>query len=92
MSQSIFDFLQEFKAEFGENTRLRHHVDENRQKGILVYEYLKSDLLALVQNWPPLPLQARKAILREVGLALCDMHEKNWIHLGTVILKSFDLY
>lgn len=67
-------------------------MDENKQEGILVYEYVKSDLLALVQNWPLLPLQARKAILREVGLALCDMHEKNWMYLGTIILTSCNLY
>ncbi|KAF7897331.1 hypothetical protein EAF00_005559 [Botryotinia globosa] len=31
----------------------------------------------------PLPLQARKTILKEVGPALKDMHTRNWTHLDT---------
>jgi hypothetical protein len=40
-------------------------------------------LLALVENFPPLPLTARKKILKEIGNTLAEMNEKNWIHLGT---------
>jgi serine/threonine protein kinase len=40
-------------------------------------------LLALVESYPPIPLTARKKILKEIGTALAELHEKNWIHLGT---------
>ncbi|TVY13993.1 hypothetical protein LARI1_G008814 [Lachnellula arida] len=83
VSQSIFDLLQEFKDEFGNNPRLRIHVDDNKKENILVYEYFKSDLLSLVENYPALPLGARKTILKEVGLGLNDIHTKHWIHLDS---------
>lgn len=82
VSQSIFDLLQEFKDEFGNSPRLRIHVDVNKKENVLVYEYFKSDLLSLVENYPALPIKARKTILKEVGLGLKDIHERHWIHLG----------
>lgn len=82
ISRSIFDLLQEFKDDFGNNPRLRIHVDDNKKENVLVYEYFKSDLLSLVENYPALSIDARKTILKEVGLGLNDIHTKNWIHLG----------
>ncbi|PMD55550.1 uncharacterized protein K444DRAFT_645720 [Hyaloscypha bicolor E] len=70
VSLSIFDLLQEFKDEFGNNLRLRIHTDGNENKNVLVYEYFKSDLLSLVENYPALQIEARKTILKE-----------HWIHL-----------
>ena len=84
VSRSIFDLLQEFKHEFDNNPRLRIHVDDNKKENVLVYEYFKSDLLSLVENYPALPIKARKTILKEVGLGLNDMHTKHWIHLGII--------
>jgi serine/threonine protein kinase len=84
VSRSIFDHLQEFKAEFSNNPRLRIHVDHNEDENVLVYEYFKSDLLSLVENYPALPIEARKTILKEVGLGLNDIHMKHWIHLGMI--------
>ncbi|KAL2074090.1 hypothetical protein VTL71DRAFT_7868 [Oculimacula yallundae] len=82
ISRSISDLLQEFKDEFGNNPRLRIHVDENKATNVLIYKYFESDLLSLVQNYPALPIQARKTILKEVGLGLSDIRTKDWIHLG----------
>jgi serine/threonine protein kinase len=87
VSRSIFDFLQEFKDEFGNNPRLRIHVDDNKNENVLVYEYFKSDLLSLVENYPVLPIEARKTILKEVGLGLNDIHTKHWIRLGIMPSK-----
>jgi hypothetical protein len=71
------------KDEFGNNPRLRSHIDEYKEKNVLVFEYFKSDLLWFMRHYPyPLPVESRKAILKEVGLALVDIHAKNWIHLG----------
>ncbi|KAI4636730.1 hypothetical protein J4E93_011000 [Alternaria ventricosa] len=81
VSEFILEHLQEFRAEFEGHPRLRIHVDRIEKENILVYEYFKSDLLALVENYPPLPLIARKKILNEIGKILTEMHEKNWIHL-----------
>lgn len=84
VSQSIFDLLQEFKDDFGNNPRLRIHADDNKKENVLVYEYFKSDLHSLVENYPALPIEARKTILKEVGLGLNDIHTKHWIHLGII--------
>jgi hypothetical protein len=51
----------------------------------LVYEFFNTDLLKLVENYPKLPLKARKAILKEVELGFRDMYAKNWIHLGAFV-------
>lgn len=74
--------MREFKAEFENQPRLRIHTDQIEQENIVVYEYFKTDLLALVENYPALPIAARKAILKEIALVLHDMHMKDWIHLG----------
>ena len=84
VSRSIFDLLQEFKDEFGNNPRLRIHIDDNTKENVLVYEYFKSNLLSLVENYPALPIEARKTILKEVGLGLNDIHTRHWIHLGII--------
>ncbi|KAL6709755.1 hypothetical protein ACN47E_001184 [Coniothyrium glycines] len=81
VSESMLEHLHEFRAEFENHPRLRHHVDKIEKENILVYPYFKSDLLALVKNYPSLPMTARKMILKEIGDTLAEMHEKNWIHL-----------
>lgn len=88
VSPSIFDLFRDFKDDFGNNPRLRIHVDENKKENVLVYEYFKSDLLSLVENYPELPIEARKTILKEVGLGLNDIHTKHWIHLGILQSRS----
>jgi hypothetical protein len=69
--------LQEFKDDFGDNPCLRIHVDDNKKENVLVYEYFKSNLLSLVENYPALLIKARKTILKEVGLGLNDIHTKH---------------
>jgi serine/threonine protein kinase len=81
VSESILEHLQEFRAEFESHPRPRIHVDKIERQSILVYEYFKTDLLALVENFPPLPWTARKKIQKEIGNTLAEMYEKNWIHL-----------
>lgn len=67
------------------------HVDYSEKEKIVVYEYFKEDLLALVQNSPDFPLVARKQILFEVGKALQELHAKNWIHIGMKLESAFCL-
>ncbi|KAF2447578.1 putative serine/threonine protein kinase [Karstenula rhodostoma CBS 690.94] len=81
VSSSIFDHLLGFNKEFGDNPHLRTHVDYNDKENTVVYEGFTTDVLSLVKNYPPLPLEVRKTILVEVGLGLKDMHARNWIHL-----------
>ncbi|PQE03632.1 serine threonine kinase protein [Rutstroemia sp. NJR-2017a BBW] len=78
---SIFEQSQELKQEFGKVPQIRHHADEDEGQNILVYKFAISNLLEMINDCPPLPLQARKTILKEVGLALENMHARNWIHL-----------
>jgi serine/threonine protein kinase len=87
VSESFLEHLQELRAEFESHPRLRIHINKIEKESILVYEYFKNDLLALVQNYPPLPLTARKKILKEIGNTLTEMHKKNWIHLGTKLTE-----
>ena len=81
---SIFEISEELKHEFGNNCRIRTHIDYNEEDGVLVYEYYKGNLLSLVKNNPDLSIDARKFILREIGLGLKAMHAKHWIHLGAM--------
>ena len=81
-SRSIFELSQELRQEFKHNSRIRTHIDEIEGESVLVYEYCKDNLFSLVKNNADLPVEARKLILRELGLALNDIHSKNWIHLG----------
>ncbi len=84
VSQSIFELSEELKHEFESNCRIRTHIDYIEEENVIVYEYLMCDLLSLVQNNPDLSIEARKSILREVGLGLKDVHAKDWIHLGMI--------
>lgn len=84
-SRSIFELSQEFRHEFENSSRIRTHIDEIEGQSVLVYEYFKDDLFSLVKHNADLPVEARKLILRELGLALKDIHSKNWIHLGKVL-------
>ncbi|PQE16276.1 Oxoglutarate iron-dependent oxygenase protein [Rutstroemia sp. NJR-2017a WRK4] len=78
---SIFEQSQELKQEFGDIPQIRHHVDVDEGQNILVYKFAISNVLEMINDCPPLPLQARKTILKDVGLALENMHTRNWILL-----------
>ncbi|XP_014555398.1 hypothetical protein COCVIDRAFT_38903 [Bipolaris victoriae FI3] len=56
LTLSILEHLQEFRAKFKGHPRLRIYIDKIQKENILVYEYFKLDLLALVENYPPLLL------------------------------------
>jgi serine/threonine protein kinase len=76
------------EREFQDNPRLRTNVDYNEKECVFVYEYLEHDLLAMMRACLNFNLQTKKTILKEVALALNDMHNKNWIHLGKRHSKS----
>jgi serine/threonine protein kinase len=82
VSPSLFELSEELRHEFGNNCRIRTHIDHNEEERVLVYEYFMSDLLDLVKHNANLSIDARKFILREIGLGLKAMHDKHWIHLG----------
>ena len=83
-SRSIFELSQELRHELENSARIRTHIDKIKGESVLVYEYFKDNLFSLVKHNADLPVEAQKLILRELGLALNDMHSKNWIHLGKV--------
>jgi hypothetical protein len=86
VSESILEHLQEFRAQFESHSRLRIHIDKIKGESILVYEYFKTDLLALVENYPPLP---RKSSLGRHGLRLKLKGEKLLNYkIGNVMWRS----
>ena len=80
----FYDLSLRFAAEFAGSRRLRMHIDCNQQEGILVYPYLRSTLLTLIQEDANFPPAERKKILRRVGEAIQELHAKDWIHIGTL--------
>jgi hypothetical protein len=49
-----------------------------------VFPYFQSTLLALIQGNPKFPTEGRKNILRQVGEAIQELHNRDWIHLGII--------
>jgi serine/threonine protein kinase len=83
LSPSIFaQWFYKHKLDLPGTHRILAPVDYNVEEKTVVYEYLKEDLLSLVQNNPDFPVAARKQILFEVGKALQELHAKNKIHIG----------
>ncbi|KAI9639914.1 hypothetical protein NHQ30_011690 [Ciborinia camelliae] len=81
VTRSIFEHSRDLRRKFAHVSQIRNHVDEDGENHILVYDFATSNVLEMINDCPPLPLQARKTILKEVGLALKEMHANNWIHL-----------
>ena len=50
--------------------------------------YFETTLLALIQGNPEFPTEGRKKILRQVGEAIQELHNQDWIHLGTSPLSG----
>lgn len=82
VSKSIFDSSKELKDQFGKVRNLRTHIDAGVDGFVLIYEAFAADLLEFIKSSPPLTLEARKFILREVAEGLRKLHDNNWIHLG----------
>jgi serine/threonine protein kinase len=82
LSPSLFELSQEHKQDFPGPQRIRLDIDYNEKERIVVYEYMKEDLLALIHKNRDFPLTARKQILLEVAKAIQELHTKNWTHLG----------
>ncbi|KAI1395214.1 kinase-like domain-containing protein [Hypoxylon fuscum] len=77
----FYDLSLRLAAEFAGSRRLRMHVDHNQEEGILIYSYFRSTLLGLIQDDPDFPPVERKKILRCVGVAIQELHSKDWIHI-----------
>jgi len=61
------------------------HIDYNQEERILVYNYFRHTLLALITEYPDFPAAERKKILRSTGEAVKEFHDKGWIYLGTML-------
>ncbi len=81
----MFQQSLELKREFPDNSRLRMHIDYSEKEQTLVYDYFRDDLLSFVNVNTDISMKAIKQILWEVGLALKEFHEKNWIHIGRIL-------
>jgi serine/threonine protein kinase len=82
----FYDLSQRLARDIESSRRLRVHTDCNYEEAVLVYPYFKSTLLSLIQDDPEFPWEGRKKILRQVGEAIQELHGKDWIHIGRVLL------
>ncbi|KAI8941288.1 hypothetical protein NX059_002518 [Plenodomus lindquistii] len=80
---SAYDVNLRLAAEFAESRNLRIHVDckEDENGKVLVYPYFRDTLLALIEGDPGLHMLYRMKILRQVGEAIKELHQKNWLHI-----------
>lgn len=67
------------------------HIDHNQEEGILIYPYFRDTLLALIQGDADLRMTERKNILRYTGDALQELHNRDWIHIGTLFKAYISL-
>ncbi|KAK5745232.1 hypothetical protein LTS12_023205 [Elasticomyces elasticus] len=81
VSRQFFHLSQRLASEFEGSSRLRVHVDCNQEEGVLVFPYFETTLLVLIQGNPEFPTEGRKKILRQVGEAIQELHNKDWIHV-----------
>lgn len=86
--RQFYDLSQRLALEFDGSSRLRLHTDCNQEEGVLVFPYFKSTLLALIQSNPQCSTEGRRKILRHVGEAIQELHNKDWIHLGICSLSG----
>jgi tRNA A-37 threonylcarbamoyl transferase component Bud32 len=68
------------------------HTDCSHEEGVLVYPYFQSTLLSLIQDDLELPTEGRMKILRQVGEAIQELHNKDWIHIGSFLTPRRPLH
>jgi len=71
-------------ADFPESRRLRIHVDLSEDEHVLIYSYYQHTPPGLLQEDSEISGSARKKILRQTGEAIQELHDKDWIHIGTI--------
>lgn len=71
-------------SSFAGSKRLRLHIDESEREQTLVYEYLRGNLFTFMQNHnhSPASMAAKKKIMWGTALAVEEMHDKGWMHIG----------
>ncbi|KAL9104869.1 MAG: hypothetical protein Q9163_000255 [Psora crenata] len=65
------------------------HIDHNQEERILVYDYFRDTLLALIKDHPDFPTEERKKILRLTGEAVQELHANDWIHIDLLLLDDW---
>lgn len=75
--RQFYDLSQRLASEFESSSRLRVHTDCNHEENVLVFPFVKSTLLALIQGNPEFPTEGRKKALRQVGEAIQELHSKD---------------
>ncbi len=85
MSESVFDQSQQLATEFAGTRYLRMPSDWDVENRTLVYPWLSDTLLSLLQNHQDFPKPAIKQILQRTSEAVKELHDKDWIHIGTAL-------
>jgi serine/threonine protein kinase len=73
-------FNEEVRPNLRDSPFIRLPVDTVSDQRILVFKYLKEDLLTLVRK--KIPTDATKRILKDSLKGLAEMHDQDIIHLG----------
>lgn len=63
---------------------VRLPVDTIEDSGIIVYKYRTADLESFVARRGTLPITQAKRILSDVLHGVKEMHDRDWIHTGTL--------
>lgn len=89
LDDQILEINKELKADFHNFDGIRTHIDIILQGQRVVFTWYKENLLVLVNQYMrkygrPLPLEAGKKILRHIAVALKQLHDKGWTHMGRI--------
>jgi hypothetical protein len=83
----FYDLSERLARDFESPHRLRVHTDCNQEESVLVYTYFKSTLLSLIQDDLDCPAEGR-----QVGEAIKELHNKDWIHIGNFLILRNPLH
>jgi tRNA A-37 threonylcarbamoyl transferase component Bud32 len=86
VSRPFYDLSQRLARDFESSRRLRVHTECNHEESVLIYPYFESTLLSLIQDDPEFPAGGRMKVLRQVGEAIQELHNRDWIHISSFLL------
>ncbi|KAH9864673.1 hypothetical protein J1614_010608 [Plenodomus biglobosus] len=72
-------FNEDIRPRLPKSPRIRVPLDDIPDQRIFVYQYLKEDFLDLVRK--PIPMYARKQILKAALQGIAEMHDQDIVHL-----------
>lgn len=79
--QNIYSaFKEDIWPRLHDTPHLRLPLDTIPDQRVFVYEYLNDDFLTLVRK--NIPLQIKKQVLKDTLRGICNLHDRDIVHLG----------